>query len=246
MGGDLGIRMWNKASVTQSTLRRLQGKVALVTGADTGIGSAAATAFAREGADIVAIYHDDPNKGLNIQRQIEHQGSHCLVLGGNIADRQFCNTAVYKTVEAYGQLDILANNVTVGCPVGILENPQTEYTERLLRDGIFALFQMVHAALKYVPDSSAIISTLSVAMWLDGSHSLGRKDVSANARAALARSLAKSGLSPWMLPMDMDCPPQTGHGNSLEHREKIVLSCVLLPSTDGSTMIGQMLGVTQL
>ncbi|HEY0180417.1 MAG TPA: SDR family NAD(P)-dependent oxidoreductase, partial [Dokdonella sp.] len=89
---------------------KLEGMVALITGADSGIGRAVAVLFAREGADVAVVYLSENEDAEETQRYVEREGRRCLLLRGDVRDVAFCNRAVERTIDTYGKLDILVNN----------------------------------------------------------------------------------------------------------------------------------------
>ncbi len=89
---------------------KLQGKVAIITGGDSGIGRGVAVLYAREGADVAIIYLDEHEDAEFTKSAVEQEGRRCILIPGDVSDSEFCKAAIAKTVEAFGQLDILVNN----------------------------------------------------------------------------------------------------------------------------------------
>jgi NAD(P)-dependent dehydrogenase (short-subunit alcohol dehydrogenase family) len=141
---------------------RLDGKKALITGADSGIGRAVAIAFAREGADVVIAYLNE-NEDANETRQIiEAEGRKCVLVPGDISKPDNCRALVAKAVDAFGRIDILVNNAAHQKSFESLEDIPDEEWELTLATNISAMFYITKAAVKHMPKGSAIINTASV------------------------------------------------------------------------------------
>jgi NAD(P)-dependent dehydrogenase (short-subunit alcohol dehydrogenase family) len=141
---------------------RLDGKKALITGADSGIGRAVAIAFAREGADVVIAYLNE-NEDANETRQIiEAEGRKCVLVPGDISKPDICRALVAKAVDAFGRIDILVNNAAHQKSFESLEDIPDEEWELTLATNISAMFYITKAAVKHMPKGSAIINTASV------------------------------------------------------------------------------------
>ncbi len=141
---------------------KLRGKVALITGGDSGIGRAVAIAFAREGADIAIVYLNEHEDAEETRRQVQDEGRRCLTIAGDIGDESFCREAVQKTVDEFGRLDVLVNNAAEQHPQESIEQISSEQLERTFRTNIFSMFYMTKAALKHLKEGSAIVNTSSV------------------------------------------------------------------------------------
>jgi NAD(P)-dependent dehydrogenase (short-subunit alcohol dehydrogenase family) len=168
---------------------RLKGKVALITGADSGIGRAVAALFAREGADVAILYlceHDDAatTKGI-----VEKEGRRAITIAGDIGDRQFCEQAVKRAVNQLGRLDILVNNAGEQHNDQDIEDITEDQLKRTFQTNIFGMFFLTQAALPHLGQGSAIINTTSETMYAGSKHLL---DYSATKGAitAFTRSLA--------------------------------------------------------
>ena len=144
---------------------RLKGKVALITGADSGIGRAVAALFAREGADVAILYlceHDDAAKTKQI---VEQEGRRAITIAGDIGDKEFCERAVKQTVDQLGQLDILVNNAGEQHPDEDIRNITEDQLKRTFQTNIFGMFFLTQAALPHLKEGSAIINCTSVTMY---------------------------------------------------------------------------------
>src|SRR5215218_330741 len=119
---------------------KLDGKVALITGGDSGIGRAAAIAFATEGADVAVLYLDEHQDAEETRRLIEEKGRRCLTIAGDVGGEGFCREAVERTVRELGRLDVLVNNAAEQHEQKSLEDISSEQLERTFRTNIFAYF----------------------------------------------------------------------------------------------------------
>ena len=170
---------------------RLDGKVALITGADSGIGRAVAALFAREGADVAVAYlceHDDAKKTKEI---VEGEGRRAITIAGDIGDRQFCERAVKQTVDQLGGLDILVNNAGEQHPDKDIRKITEEQLRRTFQTNIFGMFFMTQAARPHLKKGSSIINCTSVTMY-KGSADLLDYSSTKGAITAFTRSLAKN------------------------------------------------------
>ena len=168
---------------------RLKGKVALVSGADSGIGRAVAALFAREGADVAIIYlceHDDAAKTKQI---IEQEGRRAITIAGDIGDRAFCDRAVQQTLDQLGRLDILVNNAGEQHSDKDISDITEEQLRRTFQTNVFGMFYLTQAAAPHLSHGSAIINCTSETMYAGSRHLL---DYSATKGAitAFTRSLA--------------------------------------------------------
>lgn len=141
---------------------KLQGRVALVSGGDSGIGRAVALHFAREGASVAIIYLDEAGDARETQRLVEAEGAECLLLEGDVSDPAFCEDAVRRTVERLGSLDILVNNAAQQYPESDAAEISRENLERTFRVNVFGYMFMVQAALDHLGEGSCIINTGSI------------------------------------------------------------------------------------
>jgi NAD(P)-dependent dehydrogenase (short-subunit alcohol dehydrogenase family) len=141
---------------------KLKGKVAIVTGGDSGIGRSVALHFAKEGADICIVYlneHEDAD--LTIAR-IEKFGVRVIQFAGNLADPDFCDEVVQRTINAFGKIDILVNNAGEQDEVKGVEELNPAHVEKIFRTNIFSFFYLTKAALPHLKKGAAIINTSSI------------------------------------------------------------------------------------
>jgi NAD(P)-dependent dehydrogenase (short-subunit alcohol dehydrogenase family) len=170
---------------------RLKGKVALVTGADSGIGRGVAALFAREGADVAIVYlceHDDANETKEI---VEKEGRKAITIAGDIGDKQFCENAVKQTVEQLGGLDILVNNAGEQHPDKDITDIDEHQLRRTFQTNIFGMFFMTQAAEAHLKEGSAVINCTSVTMY-KGSPALLDYSATKGAITAFTRSLSEN------------------------------------------------------
>ena len=158
-----------------------EGKVALITGADSGIGRAVAVLFAREGCDIAIAYLDEDRDAADTKTAVEKEGRRAILLPGDVADPGYARAAVERTVEAFGRLDVLVNNAAFQEHVIAFEDLTPEHFDRTLRTNLYGYFHMAQAAVKHLPNGGAIINTGSV------TGLLGNKDL-------LDYSMTKGGI----------------------------------------------------
>jgi NAD(P)-dependent dehydrogenase (short-subunit alcohol dehydrogenase family) len=141
---------------------RLTDKKAIITGGDSGIGRAVAIAYAREGADVLISYLNEHEDAEDTKRLVEEAGRKCVLVPGDISDAAHCRSIVDKAVEAFGRIDILVNNAAHQASFESLEEIPDEEWDLTFRTNIHAMFYLVKAALKHMPEGGAIINTTSV------------------------------------------------------------------------------------
>jgi NAD(P)-dependent dehydrogenase (short-subunit alcohol dehydrogenase family) len=170
---------------------RLKGKVALITGADSGIGRAVAALYAREGADVAIVYlceHDDAAKTKQI---VEKEGGKAITIAGDLGDKRFCERAVAETVQQLGRLDILVNNAGEQHPDKDIRDITEEQLKRTFQTNIFSMFYLTQAARPHLKAGSAIINCTSVTMY-KGSKELLDYSATKGAITAFTRSLSEN------------------------------------------------------
>jgi NAD(P)-dependent dehydrogenase (short-subunit alcohol dehydrogenase family) len=168
---------------------RLEGKVALITGADSGIGRAVAALFAREGADVAILYLCEHDDAAMTKAIVEKEGRRAIAIAGDIGDKQFCERAVQQTVDQLGSLDILVNNAGEQHSDKDIRDITEEQLKRTFQTNIFGMFYLTQAAAPHLKEGSAIINCTSETMYSGSKHLL---DYSATKGAitAFTRSLA--------------------------------------------------------
>ena len=168
---------------------KLDGMVALITGGDSGIGRAVAVLMAREGADIAIAYlssHEDAN---DTKRYVEAEGTRCLLIAGDVKRAAFCNSAVAKTVKAFGKLNILVNNAAYQQHADGLEDISDERFDETMKTNVYGYFQMARAAVPHLPQGGCIINTGSVT-GLQGNKNLLDYSTTKGAIHAFTKALA--------------------------------------------------------
>jgi NAD(P)-dependent dehydrogenase (short-subunit alcohol dehydrogenase family) len=141
---------------------RLAGKVAVITGGDSGIGRAVAIAFAREGADLVIAYLNEHDDARETARWVEQAGRKVVLLAGDVADGGHCRQIVEQAVAHFGRIDVLVNNAAYQMTHKAVEDISDEEWDRTFDVNVGANFRITKAAVRHMPPGSAIISTASI------------------------------------------------------------------------------------
>ena len=170
---------------------KLDGKVAIITGGDSGIGRAVAIAFAKEGADVAVAYLNEHQDAKETRRLVEEKGRRCLLIAGDIGDEGFCRKAVERTVRELGRLDVVVNNAAEQHEQQSLEDISSEQLERTFRTNIFGYFFLTKAALRHLDEGSAIVNTTSVTAYRGSGHLIDYASTK-GAIVAFTRSLAQN------------------------------------------------------
>jgi NAD(P)-dependent dehydrogenase (short-subunit alcohol dehydrogenase family) len=168
---------------------KLIGKVALITGGDSGIGRAVAIGFAKEGAQVAIIYLNEHEDASETKKMIEEAGSKAILIPGDIGDESFCKEAVDRTVREFGKLDIVVNNAAEQHPQDTIGQITAEQLEKTFKTNIFAMFYIVKVAMTYLKENAVIINTASVTAYR-GSPKLLDYSSTKGAIVAFTRSLA--------------------------------------------------------
>ena len=138
---------------------KLEGKVALITGGDSGIGRAVAVLFAREGADVAVAYLSEHEDAEETKRAVEKEGRRCILISGDVRDPGFCRDAVEHTVSELGGLDVLVNNAAFQEHVNSLEELSDEHLDMTMRTNVYGYVQMARAAVPHMKPGSSIVNT---------------------------------------------------------------------------------------
>ncbi|RLV56166.1 glucose 1-dehydrogenase [Aeromicrobium phragmitis] len=176
---------------------RLEGKVAVITGADSGIGKAVAIAYAREGADVVISYLNEHEDAEETRRFVEDAGRRAVVISGDLADPAHCREIIQKTVDEFGRVDVLVSNAAFQMNHPTLEEIPDEEWDMTLAINLSAYFHLVKAALPHMAEGSSIIGSSSVNSDMPSPTLLpyaATKAAIANMTASLAQLLAERGI----------------------------------------------------
>ncbi len=141
---------------------KLEGKVALITGGDSGIGRAVAILFAREGANVTICYLDEHNDAQATKQAVENEGGKCLLIPGDASKQPFCERAVARTLEQFGQVDVLVNNAAFQIHASQFEVLTAKHFDETLKTNLYGCFFMTQSAVKHMKPGSAIVNSGSV------------------------------------------------------------------------------------
>ncbi|MBY8823469.1 SDR family oxidoreductase [Sphingomonas colocasiae] len=170
---------------------RLAGKVAIITGADSGIGRAVAALYAREGADIAIVYLLEDDDAAETRRIVEAEGRSAITIRGDIGERDFADEIVNRTIEAFGRIDIIVNNAGEQHPDEDITDITEAQLRRTFQTNIFGMFFLVQAARPHLKSGAAIINCTSVTMY-QGSKELLDYSSTKGAITAFTRSLSEN------------------------------------------------------
>jgi NAD(P)-dependent dehydrogenase (short-subunit alcohol dehydrogenase family) len=170
---------------------RLERKVALITGGDSGIGRAVAVLFAREGADIAIVFLEENQDAGDTAAAIDAEGRQCLAIPGDVRDETFCRRAIDLTLERFGRLDVLVNNAAEQHPQSDLTEVTGEQLERTFRTNVFGYLFMTKAALPHLKAGAAIVNTTSVTAYRGSTHLMDYA-ATRGAIVSFTRSLAQA------------------------------------------------------
>jgi NAD(P)-dependent dehydrogenase (short-subunit alcohol dehydrogenase family) len=170
---------------------KLKGRIALISGGDSGIGRAVAVAFAREGADIAFIYLEEDKDADDTCGMVEAEGRTVMKLKGDMGDEAFCREAVSRVIDRFGRLDVLVNNAAEQHVQTSLEDISAEQLERTFRTNIFGYFYLTKAALPHLRPGASIVNTTSVTAY-KGNPVLVDYSATKGAIVAFTRSLSQA------------------------------------------------------
>jgi NAD(P)-dependent dehydrogenase (short-subunit alcohol dehydrogenase family) len=243
-------------------LGRLEGKVAIVTGGDSGIGRAVCLAFAREGADVTVSYLDEHVDAEETVRVVEASGRRALAIPGDIGDEAHCRAIVERTVSELGRLDILVNNAAYQMERSGIEELPSDDLERVFRTNILAMFWLCKAAVPHMRPGSAIVNTTSIQAYQPSPMILDyatTKGAIATFTKGLASELVERGIrvnavAPgpvWtpLIPMSVpaDVVSKFGKDNPMgrpAQPAELAPAYVFLASDESRFVAGEVLGVT--
>ena len=170
---------------------KLNGKVALITGGDSGIGRAVALLFAKEGADIVISYFNENQDANFIKEKIEDLGRSCILIPGDLKNPKFCQMVADKTIECFGKIDILVNNCGVQFPQNSILDISASQLKDTFETNVFSFFYLTKAVLPYLEVNSSIINTTSITAF-EGKKNLIDYSATKGAITVFTKSLALS------------------------------------------------------
>jgi NAD(P)-dependent dehydrogenase (short-subunit alcohol dehydrogenase family) len=238
---------------------KLAGKIALITGGDSGIGRAVAIAFAKEGADVTIVYLNEHKDAEETRSQVEEEGRTCQLIPGDIGREQFCEEAIQQTMETFNQLDVLVNNAAVQFPQESITDISADQLLKTFQTNIFSMFYMVKAAMPHLGQGSAIINTASVTAYRGSPHLLdysSTKGAIVSFTRSLSQSLVEKGIrvnavAPgpiWtpLIPATFSAEEVSKFGSDVPmgragQPEEAAPAYVFLASDDSSYMTGQVL-----
>jgi NAD(P)-dependent dehydrogenase (short-subunit alcohol dehydrogenase family) len=174
---------------------KLKGKVAIITGADSGIGRSVAVLYAREGADVSVCYLNEHDDAEATKAAIEQEGRRCILISGDVANYDFCKAAVERTVKEFGRLDVLVNNAAFQEHVLDFEDLTEAHFDRTLKTNLYGYFHIAKAAEPHMKEGSAIVMTGSVTGLLGNSslldYSMSNGDIHAFVRSLTTQLIDK-------------------------------------------------------
>ena len=176
---------------------KLNDKVALITGGDSGIGRSVAVHFAREGANIAIVYLDEDVDAIETQKMVEAEGKSCLLIKGDVKNPSFCRKAVETTVKEFGKINILVNNAGMQVPQKDPKKIDDKQLEDTFRTNIFGYFYFAHEVLEYFQAGDTIINTTSVTAYRSSPNLIdysSTKGAITSFTRSLATNLAKAGI----------------------------------------------------
>jgi NAD(P)-dependent dehydrogenase (short-subunit alcohol dehydrogenase family) len=242
---------------------KLEGKAALITGGDSGIGRAVALAFAREGADVLIAYLNEDEDARETARVVEKEGRRCVRVGGDIQEESHCRELVDRAVEEFGKLDILVNNAAFQMTRESLDEISSEEFDRTFKTNVYAMFYLTKAAVPHMPEGGAIINTASINASTPKPNLIAysaTKAAISNFTGGLAQMLAEKGIRAnavapgpfWtpLIPATMPSEQVTEFGKEDSPMKRpgqpaeLAPLYVLLASDDGSYISGATIPVT--
>jgi NAD(P)-dependent dehydrogenase (short-subunit alcohol dehydrogenase family) len=169
--------------------QRLEGKVAIITGGDSGIGRAVAIAFVKEGAEVCISYHKDHRDAKDTAKRIKELGGVCLLIPGDVSNESHCKKIVRTVMGNWGRIDILINNAAIQSPQKQLSKITSRQFTKTFEVNVFSQFYLIKAAEKFLRKGAAIINTTSVTAYRGSSHLIDYASTK-GAIVSLVRSLA--------------------------------------------------------
>lgn len=248
-------------SASYKAAGKLKGKTAIITGGDSGIGRAAAVAYAKEGANVAIVYLNEHEDAKTTKEAVEKAGVKCLLVAGDVGDEAFCKGVIDQTIKEFGKLDILVNNAAEQHVQQKLEDITSEQLAVTFRTNVFSMFYLTAAALPHLKASSSIINTASITAY-HGNPTLIDYSATKGAIVSFTRALAVNlagqgirvnGVAPgpiWtpLIPSTFDDQSVATFGSDTPMKRpgqphELAAAYVYLACDDSSYMSGQMLHI---
>lgn len=238
---------------------KLKGKIALITGGDSGIGRSVAVHFARESASVAIIYLEEDKDAKETQKLVEAEGQKCLIIEGDLKDSKFCKQAVKKCVDTFGDLNILVNNAAMQYSKDSLEKISREQIQTVFETNIFSIFEITKVALSHLSEGDTIINTTSVTSFRGSEHLIDYASTK-GAITSFTRSLSQNltekkirvnGVAPgpiWtpLIPSTIDKVSEFGQDTPMGRAgqpSEVGPAYVFLASEDSSYITGQFIHI---
>lgn len=176
---------------------KLKGKIALITGGDSGIGRSIAVHFAREGAAVAIIFLNERKDAEETRRLVEKENQKCLLIEGDLKDERFCQSSVQKTIKEFGGLNIVVNNAGLQFSESKMEDITKKQLQETFETNIYPFFYIVKEALPHLKKGDTIVNTTSVTAYRGSEHLLdysSTKGAIVTFTRSLATMLAKKGI----------------------------------------------------
>ena len=241
---------------------KLQGKAAIITGGDSGIGRAVALAFAREGADVLISYLDEHSDAEQTRRIVEKEGRRCITVAGDIGDEEHCQQLVERAIQEFGKIDILVNNAAWQESIESIQDITEEMLIHTFRVNIFAMFYLSKAAMSHMQPGSTIINTTSIQAYQPSPNLLPYSSTKgailtftkALSEEAIEKGIRVNAVAPgpvWtpLIPMSFEGEKVAEFGKSTPmgrpaQPAELAPVYVFLASQDSSYITGECIGVT--
>jgi NAD(P)-dependent dehydrogenase (short-subunit alcohol dehydrogenase family) len=241
---------------------KLQGKAAVITGGDSGIGRAVALAFAREGANVLISYLDEHSDAEETRRIVEKEGRRCIPVAGDIGDEEHCQQLVERAVQEFGKIDILVNNAAWQESIESIQDITEEMLIHTFRVNIFAMFYLSKAAMSHMQPGSTIINTTSIQAYQPSPNLLPYSSTKgailtftkALSEEAIEKGIRVNAVAPgpvWtpLIPMSFEGEKVAEFGKSTPmgrpaQPAELAPVYVFLASQDSSYITGECIGVT--
>lgn len=238
---------------------KLEGKTALITGGDSGIGRSVAVHFAREGANVAIIYLNEDKDAIETKKLVEKENKNCFIIEGDLKDEKFCKKALKETIDKLGSLNILVNNAAIQFPKDSIEDISTDQLHKTFETNIYPYFYVVKEALMQLKEGDVIINTTSVTAYRGSEHLLDYSSTK-GAIVSFTRSLSKmlaskkirvNGVAPgpiWtpLIPATFDDITEFGQDTPMGRAgqpSEVGPAYVFLASEDSSYITGQVIHV---